>query len=118
VISGVQRDLVVLSGQTRILFAMARDGLLRTLLSGQPAHAVAGRLHRRGRIFVACIAAFVPDAVLWELTSMGPLVAFMVGDRRHHLRHTKPDVPRGFGFRSNPVLRSSASSLHLSGLAI
>ena len=48
-------------------------------------------------IFVGAIAAFVPDAVLWDLTSMGTLVAFMVVSTGVMiLRHTRPDMPRGF----------------------
>jgi hypothetical protein len=40
----------------------------------------------------------VPDAVLWELTSMGTLVAFMVVSTGVIvLRHTRTDMPRGLG---------------------
>ena len=50
-------------------------------------------------------AAFVPDAVLWELTSMGTLVAFMVVSAGVMiLRRTQPDLPRGFRVPLYPVL--------------
>jgi APA family basic amino acid/polyamine antiporter len=117
VISVFSVTLVVLYGQTRILFAMSRDGLLPELfyrvnpdtLSPVACTVVVA-------IFVACIAAFVPDAVLWELTSMGTLVAFMVVSTGVIvLRHTRPDMPRGFRVPFYPVLPllSIASCIYL-----
>jgi APA family basic amino acid/polyamine antiporter len=106
VVSVFSVTLVVLYGQTRILFAMSRDGLLPELfyrvnpntLSPVACTVVVG-------IFVALIAAFVPDAVLWELTSMGTLVAFMVVSTGVIvLRRTRPDMPRGYRVPFYPVL--------------
>ena len=106
VISVFSVTLVVLYGQTRILFAMSRDGMLpeffhrvnpRTMSPVSCTIVVA--------IFVGAIAAFVPDAVLWDLTSMGTLVAFMVVSTGVMiLRHTRPDMPRGFKVPFYPVL--------------
>jgi APA family basic amino acid/polyamine antiporter len=117
VISVFSVTLVVLYGQTRILFAMSRDGLLPELfyrvnpstLSPVACTVVVG-------IFVALIAAFVPNAVLWELTSMGTLVAFtVVSAGVMVLRHTRPDMPRGFRVPFYPVLplSSIASCIYL-----
>ncbi len=106
VISVFSVTLVVLYGQTRILFAMSRDGMLPELF-----HRVNPRTMSPVActivvaIFVAAIAAFVPDAVLWDLTSMGTLVAFMVVSLGVMiLRHTRPDMPRGFKVPFYPVL--------------
>ena len=106
VISVFSVTLVVLYGQTRILFAMSRDGMLPELF-----HRVNPRTMSPVActivvaIFVATIAAFVPDAVLWDLTSMGTLVAFMVVSLGVMiLRHTRPDMPRGFKVPFYPVL--------------
>jgi len=56
-------------------------------------------------IFVGAIAAFVPDAVLWDLTSMGTLVAFtVVSAGVMILRHTHPHMQRGFKVPFYPVL--------------
>jgi basic amino acid/polyamine antiporter, APA family len=106
VISVFSVTLVVLYGQTRILFAMSRDGMLPELF-----HRVNPRTMSPVActivvaIFVAAIAAFVPDAVLWDLTSMGTLVAFMVVSTGVMiLRHTRPDMPRGFRVPFYPVL--------------
>ena len=106
VISVFSVTLVVLYGQTRILFAMSRDGMLPDLF-----HRVNPRTMSPVActvvvaIFVGAIAAFVPDAVLWDLTSMGTLVAFMVVSAGVMiLRRTQPDLPRGFRVPFYPVL--------------
>jgi len=106
VISVFSVTLVVLYGQTRILFAMARDGLLPELFYRVNPHTLSPvACTVVVAIFVALIAAFVPDAVLWELTSMGTLVAFMVVSTGVIvLRHTRPDMPRGYRVPFYPVL--------------
>src|SRR6185369_1749230 len=106
VISVFSVTLVVLYGQTRILFAMSRDGLLPELFYRVNPHTLSPvACTIVVAIFVACIAAFVPDAVLWDLTSMGTLVAFMVVSTGVMiLRHTRPDMQRGFKVPFYPVL--------------
>lgn len=106
VISVFSVTLVVLYGQTRILFAMSRDGMIppifhhvdpRTMTPVANTIAVA--------IFVGLIAAFIPSDVLWDLTSMGTLVAFMVVSAGVIiLRRTRPDMKRGFRVPFYPVL--------------
>ena len=117
VISVFSVTLVVLYGQTRILFAMSRDGLLPELFYRVNPHTLSPvACTIVVAIFVACIAAFVPDAVLWELTSMGTLVAFIVVSTGVIvLRRTRPDMPRGFRVPFYPVLPllSIASCLYL-----
>ncbi len=106
VISIFSVTLVVIYGQTRILFAMSRDGMIpeffhrlnpRTLT---PVHAT---------IFVAVIlsvlAGVVPIDFLFEMTSIGTLVAFMiVSIGVIVLRQTAPDLPRGFRVPLYPVI--------------
>lgn len=117
VISVFSVTLVVLYGQTRILFAMSRDGLIpemfyrvnpRTLSPVANTVAVA--------LFVGTIAAFIPNDILWDLTSLGTLTAFIVVSAGVMvLRRTKPDMPRGFKVPFYPVLPilSILSSLYL-----
>ena len=106
IISVFSVTLVVLYGQTRILFAMSRDGMLPEVFH---------RVNPRSQspvactvvvaIFVGAIAAFVPDAILWDLTSMGTLVAFaVVSTGVIILRYTRPDMTRGFKVPLFPVL--------------
>jgi basic amino acid/polyamine antiporter, APA family len=117
VISVFSVTLVVLYGQTRILFAMSRDGLIPELfhrVNPRSLSPVANTIVVA--IFVGAIAAFVPDAILWDLTSLGTLTAFIVVSVGVMiLRQTRPDMPRGFRVPFYPVLPilSILSSLYL-----
>jgi basic amino acid/polyamine antiporter, APA family len=106
VISIFSVTLVVIYGQTRILFAMSRDGMIPRFFH---------RLNPRtltpvpATIFVAVIlsilAGVVPIDFLFEMTSIGTLVAFMiVSIGVIVLRVTAPDLPRGFRVPLYPVL--------------
>jgi amino acid transporter len=106
VISIFSVTLVVIYGQTRILFAMSRDGMIPRFFH---------RLNPRtltpvpATIFVAVIlsvlAGVVPIDFLFEMTSIGTLVAFMiVSIGVIVLRRTAPDLPRGFRVPLYPVL--------------
>lgn len=54
---------------------------------------------------VSLVAAFLPADVLWNLTSMGTLVAFaVVSTGVIVLRYTQPKAPRGFKVPFFPVL--------------
>ena len=98
IISIFSITLVVLYGQTRILFAMARDGMLPKVFAKVDAHS---HTPRNNTIIVgslvAIVAALVPLDVLADLTSMGTLVAFsIVSIGVMILRKTRPDLARGF----------------------
>lgn len=106
VISVFSVTLVILYGQTRILFVMSRDGLV-------PAHF--HKLDPRTKTpisntfmvggLVALVAAFVPSSILWDMVSMGTLIAFIVVSAGVLiLRYTYPDMPRGFKVPFFPVL--------------
>jgi amino acid transporter len=109
VISIFSITLVVLYGQTRILFAMGRDGMLppffhrvnpRTLTPVNNTIVVA--------VVVGLLAGLLPINFLAEMTSIGTLVAFLVVSVGVIvLRRTEPDLPRGFrvpGYPVTPVL--------------
>ncbi|MFI6024601.1 amino acid permease [Amycolatopsis magusensis] len=97
--------LTVLYGQTRILFAMSRDGLVPKALSkvdsknGSPrvnTYVVSG--------FVAVLAAFIPLGNLADATSIGTLFAFgLVNVAVLVLRRRRPDLPRTFRVPLAPV---------------
>jgi APA family basic amino acid/polyamine antiporter len=122
VISIFSVTLVTLYGQTRILFAMSRDGMIpalfsrvdpRTLTPVQGTVTVA--------VFVGLLAGFVPLDFLIDLTSMGTLVAFtVVSIGVVILRRTAPDLPRGFrvpGYPVVPVLSVAFCLYLISGLS-
>jgi APA family basic amino acid/polyamine antiporter len=109
VISIFSITLVVLYGQTRILFAMGRDGMLppffhrvnpRTLTPVNNTVVVA--------VVVGLLAGLLPINFLAEMTSIGTLVAFLVVSIGVMvLRRTAPDLPRGFkvpGYPVTPIL--------------
>ncbi|RVT93075.1 amino acid permease [Sphingomonas crocodyli] len=98
--------LVVLYGQTRILYAMSRDGLLPKLFQR-----VDGRrgVPRQNSYIVAAgvalLAAIFPLDVLINLTSMGTLIAFAaVSIGVILLRRSRPDLPRGYRVPLYPIL--------------
>jgi APA family basic amino acid/polyamine antiporter len=79
VISIFSVTLVILYGQTRILFAMGRDGMLPEIFHRiNPTSLVPVRNTIIVCIFVGALAGFVSLGVLIDLTSMGTLVAFTV----------------------------------------
>jgi basic amino acid/polyamine antiporter, APA family len=98
VISIFSVTLVVLYGQSRILFAMARDGMIpeffhkldpRTLTPVRTTLVVA--------VLVSLLAGFIPINFLAEMTSIGTLTAFLiVSVGVMVLRQRAPDLPRGF----------------------
>lgn len=106
VISIFSVTLVSLYGQTRVLFAMARDRMLpdrfaevnpKTLTPTYNTIVVA--------IVVACIAGFVPSDYLWDTVSIGTLMAFIVvAAGVLVLRRTRPDMERPFKVPGFPVL--------------
>ena len=90
--------LVMLLGQSRVFYAMSRDGLLGGW---------AGRVHPRFRtpylstiytgIAVAAFTGLFPIQILGQLVNIGTLLAFvLVCGGVWMLRHTRPDLERPF----------------------
>jgi APA family basic amino acid/polyamine antiporter len=102
--------LVMAYGQTRIIYAMSRDGLLPRRLSvvsekhGTPFFAT----WMVGIIF-GLLAAFVPLNVLGELVNIGTLAAFcLVSVAVIILRKKRPDLHRAFRCPGVPVIPALA----------
>ncbi len=97
--------LTILYGQTRIAFAMSRDGLAPGLLSKVSARrrtpvwttAIFGGL-------IAVVAAFIPLTEIVKLVNIGTLFAFvLVNIGVIVLRRTRPELERGFRVPFSPV---------------
>jgi APA family basic amino acid/polyamine antiporter len=98
--------LVMTYGQTRIVFAMSRDGLLPERLSSvHPVHATPYFATWTVGVIFATIAAFVPLSVLAELINIGTLAAFtLISLAVIVLRKTRPDLRRAFRCPGVPVV--------------
>ena len=106
VISVFSVTLVTLYGQTRILFSIARDGMVpkrflevnqKTLTPVYNTVVVA--------VLVAIVAGFVPADYLWDSVSFGTLVAFsLVAISIIVLRRRMPDLERPFKVPGYPVV--------------
>src|SRR3954469_9426792 len=98
--------LVLMYGQTRIFYTMARDGLLPKVFA---------KVHPKFRtpwintlvvgLAVACAAGFFDINTLGDMTSVGTLAAFgIVCLTVIWLRRTHPDIPRGYRVPLYPIV--------------
>lgn len=105
--------LVMMFGQTRIFFAMSRDGLLPKAL---------GAVNEKTQTPVFCttlvgiaaaiIAGFLPIGIVSEMTNIGTLAAFVIVSLGVVvLRHRRPDLNRPFkcpGAPFTPIISALA----------
>ncbi|MQY15585.1 putative amino acid permease YhdG [Streptomyces sp. RB5] len=91
-------SMILLLGQSRVFFAMSRDGLLPRVFS--TVHPRFGTPYRSTillGVVVAVIAGFTSIDALAELVNIGTLFAFVVvAIGVVILRRTRPDLPRAF----------------------
>jgi len=102
--------LVMAYGQTRILYAMSRDGLLPAKLSKvHPKYGTPFFATWMVGIIFGLIAAVVPLGVLAELVNIGTLAAFsLVSLAVIILRKKRPDLHRAFRCPGVPVVPALA----------
>jgi basic amino acid/polyamine antiporter, APA family len=102
--------MVLMLGQSRVAFAMSRDGLLPKQL---------GKVHPRFGtpyiitiivgVIVSVLAGLLPLSALAEMVNIGTLFAFvLVSISALVLRRTRPDLHRSFRVRGLPVVASLA----------
>jgi APA family basic amino acid/polyamine antiporter len=98
--------LVMLLGQTRVFYSMSNDGLVPRVFSD---------IHTRFRtpyksnmlffVFTGLFAAFLPEDIVGEMTSIGTLFAFiLVCIGVWILRRRRPDLPRAFKVPAVPFV--------------
>lgn len=98
--------LVTLFGQSRIFFAMARDGLLPARFAAiHPRHGSPYKITTTVGIAVSLLAAFVPIGIIAEMANIGTLSAFIVSSLGVIvLRKTHPELKRPFRVPLSPYL--------------
>jgi APA family basic amino acid/polyamine antiporter len=109
--------MILLLGQSRVLFAMSRDHLLPPALGAvHPRWGTPYKITIITGVVVAVIAGFVPLSTLADLVNIGTLFAFvLVSIGVIVLRRTRPDLPRAFRVPFVPVLPvlAALASLYL-----
>ncbi|MFR9775391.1 amino acid permease [Micromonospora sp. MS34] len=102
--------LVLLLGQTRVLFAMSRDGLLPPALAAvHPRFRTPWLITLVTTVAVSVLAGLVPLSALAELVNIGTLFAFVVVCAGVIvLRRTRPDLHRAFRAPGVPWLPALA----------
>lgn len=90
--------LVMLLGQTRVFYAMAKDGLLPAVFCAvHPTRRTPWLSHLLFMALASLLCGFLPISQLGHLTSIGTLLAFIIVCLGVLvLRRTDPDHPRGF----------------------
>ncbi|CAN5118588.1 amino acid permease [soil metagenome] len=101
--------IVLMLGQTRVLFAMSRDGLMPKQLAQTGEHGTPVRITWIVGALVAVAASVFPIGKLEEMVNIGTLFAFvLVSAGVLVLRKTRPDLKRGFKAPWVPILPIAA----------
>lgn len=105
-ICGITSVLLVMAlGQTRVLFAMSRDGLIPRFFSDvHPTFGTPVKTTLLTGTIAAILAGFTPISVVAELTNIGTLAAFVVVSASViYLRKTRPELERPFKCPAVPI---------------
>lgn len=101
--------IVLMLGQTRVLFAMSRDGLMPRQLAQTGPHGTPVRITVIVGVVVAIAATVFPIGKLEEMVNIGTLFAFvLVSAGVIVLRRSRPDLKRGFKAPLVPLLPIAA----------
>jgi basic amino acid/polyamine antiporter, APA family len=98
--------LVMLLGQSRVFYSMAKDGLVPPVFAAvHPKFRTPYKSNMIFFVFTALFAAFIPGDIVGEMTSIGTLFAFiLVCAGVWIMRSRRPDIPRGFTVPALPVV--------------
>jgi len=98
--------LVMLLGQSRVFYTMSHDGLVPKVFSDvHPRYRTPYKSNMLFFVFTGLFAAFIPEDVVGEMTSIGTLFAFiLVCIGVWIMRARRPDVPRGFVVPALPAV--------------
>src|SRR3954466_15551930 len=98
--------LVMLLGQSRVFYSMSHDGLVPAVFSAvHPKYQTPYKSNMLFFVFTSLFAAFIPDSVVGDMTSIGTLFAFiLVCAGVWILRVKRPELPRAFRAPAVPVV--------------
>ncbi|MDQ6862059.1 MAG: amino acid permease [Verrucomicrobiota bacterium] len=98
--------LVMLLGQSRVFYSMSRDGLVpKTFSEVHPRFKTPYKSNMLFFVFTGIFAAFIPEDIVGEMTSIGTLFAFiLVCAGTWIMRRKRPDIPRAFRVPALPVV--------------
>jgi APA family basic amino acid/polyamine antiporter len=98
--------LVMLLGQSRVFFSMSHDGLVPKVFSEvHPRYRTPYKSNMLFFVFTGLFAAFIPEDIVGEMTSIGTLFAFiLVCAGVWIMRNRRPDIARGFTVPALPVV--------------
>ena len=98
--------LVMLLGQSRVFFSMSHDGLVPRVFSEvHPRYRTPYKSNMLFFVFTGLFAAFIPEDIVGEMTSIGTLFAFMlVCAGVWIMRVRRPDLVRGFTVPALPLV--------------
>ena len=98
--------LVMLLGQSRVFFSMSRDGLVPKIFSDvHPRFRTPYKSNVLFFVFTGIFAAFIPEDVVGEMTSIGTLFAFiLVCAGVWIMRVRNPELERGFRVPAAPLV--------------
>jgi basic amino acid/polyamine antiporter, APA family len=98
--------LVMLLGQSRVFFSMSHDGLVPKIFSEvHPRYRTPYKSNWLFFVFTGLFAAFIPEDIVGEMTSIGTLFAFiLVCAGVWIMRNKRPDIARGFTVPALPVV--------------
>ncbi len=98
--------LVMLFGQARVFYSMSRDGLVPKVFSDiHPQYKTPHKSNWLFFVFTSLFAAFIPEDIVGEMTSIGTLFAFiLVCAGVWIMRVKRPDIPRGFTVTALPLV--------------
>ncbi len=98
--------LVMLLGQSRVFYSMSFDGLVPSIFAQvHPKYRTPYKSNMVFFVFTALFAAFLPEDIVGEMTSIGTLFAFiLVCIGVWIMRNRRPDLPRGFVVPALPVV--------------
>jgi basic amino acid/polyamine antiporter, APA family len=90
--------LVMLLGQSRVFYSMSHDGLVPRIFSEvHPKFRTPYKSNMLFFVFTGLFAAFIPEDIVGEMTSIGTLFAFiLVCAGVWIMRRRRPDIERGF----------------------